>query len=103
MFKVKNKSTGTTPMALFLCLYCWLLIYFKICSSISIVNFEHVIDGLNDQNWWYDKPIVGDSVLSYSILIGHINMFREILPKGKLINPFQASGPILYPLKTSEN
>ena len=34
MFKVNNKDSRTTPMA-----------YFTPCSSVSIVNFEHVIDG----------------------------------------------------------
>ena len=34
MFKVNNKDTRTTPMA-----------YFTTCSSVSIVNFEHVNAG----------------------------------------------------------
>ena len=39
MFKVNNKDTRTTPMTSF-----WFL-YFAPCSSVSIVNFEHVIVG----------------------------------------------------------
>ena len=31
------------PMASFLYPYCWLLIYFTRCSSVSIVNFEQVV------------------------------------------------------------
>ena len=36
MFKVDNKDTRPTPLAL----------YFTLCSSVSIVNFKHVIAGL---------------------------------------------------------
>ena len=32
MFKVNNKETRTTPLT-----------YFTLCSSVSIVNFEHVL------------------------------------------------------------
>ena len=34
------------PLALFWCLYCQLSTYFTPCSSVSIVNFGHVIAGL---------------------------------------------------------
>ena len=37
MFKVNNKDTRTTPLA-----------YFTPCSSVSIVNFKHVIAGWED-------------------------------------------------------
>ena len=40
MFKFNNKDTRTTPLSLFWCLYCYLLIYFTPCFSVSIVNFE---------------------------------------------------------------
>ena len=36
MFKVNNKETSPTLLA---------LTYFRSCSNISIVNFEHVIAG----------------------------------------------------------
>ena len=45
MFKVNNKDTKTTPVASFWCHFCYLRTYFIPCSSVSIVNFEHVIDG----------------------------------------------------------
>ena len=41
MFKVNNKDTRTTPMASLLPLN----MYFTSCSSVSTVNFEHVIAG----------------------------------------------------------
>ena len=40
---VTNKDTRTTPMALFWCLFCYLWASFTPCSSVSIVNFQHVI------------------------------------------------------------
>ena len=43
MFKVNNKDTRTTLLASFWYLYCKLRTYFTPCSSVSIVNFEHVI------------------------------------------------------------
>ena len=45
MIKVNNKDTKTMPIAFFWCLYCQLWPYFTLCSSASIVNFEHVIAG----------------------------------------------------------
>ena len=45
MFKVNNKDTRTTPLASFWCLYCQLWTYFTSSSSVSIVNFEHLIAG----------------------------------------------------------
>ena len=45
MFEVNNKATKTTPMASF----CGFIVNFEhithLCSSVSIVNFEHVIAG----------------------------------------------------------
>ena len=43
MFKVDNKDTRTTPLTSFWCLYFLNWTYFTPCSSVSIVNFEHVI------------------------------------------------------------
>ena len=43
MFKVNNENTKTTPMASFWCFYWELWTYFTPCSSVFIVNFEHVI------------------------------------------------------------
>ena len=51
MFKVNSGNTRTkceicsklTPTASFWCLYCYLWTYFTLCSTVSIVNFEHVI------------------------------------------------------------
>ena len=45
MFRVNNKDTRTTAMGSFWCLYCLLWTYFTTCSSIFMVNFEHVIAG----------------------------------------------------------
>ena len=45
MFKVNDKDTKTTPIASFWCFYCELGTYFTPCSSVSIVNFEHVTAG----------------------------------------------------------
>ena len=43
MFKVNSKDTRTTLIASFCCVYCKLSTYFTPCSSVSVVNFEHVI------------------------------------------------------------
>ena len=43
-FRLKT-LTIKTPLASFWCLYCYLWTYFTPCSSVSIVNFEHVIAG----------------------------------------------------------
>ena len=45
MFKVNNKDTRTTPLASFWYLYGQLWTYFTLCSTVSIINFEHVIAG----------------------------------------------------------
>ena len=45
MYKINNKDTRPTPMASFWCLYYQLCTYFTPSSSVSIVNFEHVIAG----------------------------------------------------------
>ena len=49
MFKGNNRKTRTmceiwsmSPMSSFWCLYCKLLTYITLCSSVSIVNFEQV-------------------------------------------------------------
>ena len=44
MLKVNNKDTGTTPFGY---LHCSLWTYFTPCSSVSIVNIEHVNAGLD--------------------------------------------------------
>ena len=49
MFKVNNKDTRKTPLLWFCCLYFYLWAYFTPCSSVSIVNFKHVIAG------WFGK------------------------------------------------
>ena len=49
MFKVNNKDSRTTPMA-----------YFTPCSSVSIVNFEHVIDG-----WVLSNPNHRDLLIAF--------------------------------------
>ena len=43
MFKANNKNNRTTPLASFWCLYCLRCTYFTPCSSVSNVNFEHVL------------------------------------------------------------
>ena len=55
MFKVNNKDTGATPLALFLCLYCQLWTYFTPCSSFPNVNFEHKIVGWDCYYWISDQ------------------------------------------------
>ena len=45
MFQVNNKNTRTTPLVSFWCLYCKGSTYFSRCSTVSIVNFEHLIAG----------------------------------------------------------
>ena len=45
MFKVNNKDTVTAPLGLFWCLYCYFRTYFTPCSSVSNVNFKHVLFG----------------------------------------------------------
>ena len=43
-FRLKT-LTIKTPLASFWCLYCYLWTYFTPCSSVSIVNYEHIIAG----------------------------------------------------------
>ena len=63
MFKVNNKDSRTKPIASFRCLYCLLWSYFTPCSTVSIVNFEHVIaDWTNSENkrsgmTYFEKPL----------------------------------------------
>ena len=45
MFKVNNKDTKTKSLTSFWFLYCYLWTYFAHCSSVSIVNIEHVTAG----------------------------------------------------------
>ena len=45
MFKVNSKDSRTMPLASFWYLHCSLWTYFTPCSSVSIVNFKHVIAG----------------------------------------------------------
>ena len=73
MFTVNNKDTRTTPMA-----------YFTPYSSVSIVNFQHVIAG------WEQKCSMMEAKRE-----------RE-RPNNVVINPFLATAPILYPLKIRE-
>ena len=52
MFKVNSKDTRTTLLAPFWCLYCQLWTLLTPCSSVSIVNFEHVIaDWVVEKAW----------------------------------------------------
>ena len=48
MFKVNNKDTKMTQMASFWCLYCERITYSTLCSTVSNVDFEHVIAGSVD-------------------------------------------------------
>ena len=48
MFKDNNKDTKKTQMALFWCLYCERKTCFTLCSTVSTVDFEHVIAGWVD-------------------------------------------------------
>ena len=45
IFKVNNKDTRTTPLALLWCLYCLLWTYFSLYSCVFMVIFERVIAG----------------------------------------------------------
>ena len=60
MYKVNNKDTRTTPMA-----------YFTPCSSVSIVNFEHVIAG-----WVYCLKTPENRKLIFSV--GYRNVTQGI-------------------------
>ena len=42
MFKVNNKDNKTKPLVSFWCLSTQLWTYFTPCSSVAVVNFEHV-------------------------------------------------------------
>ena len=46
MFKVINKDTGTKPIGAVLVSLLLTLKYFTPCSSVSIVNLEHVNTGI---------------------------------------------------------
>ena len=58
MFKVNNKDSRTMPLASFWCLYCSLWIYFTLCSSVSILSFEHVIVGWVLMTWMCWKATI---------------------------------------------
>ena len=82
LLKVNNRNTRTrceicskliimTPSIW--CLYCWLLTYFTLCYSVSIVSFEHVIAGwdkitkkYNEQEVFYKKTVLKN----FAIFIG---------------------------------
>ena len=61
MFKINNKDTRTTLLASVWCLYSYLWTYFTSCSSVSVVNFEHVIAGVvkyfNSPKLWLPQSI----------------------------------------------
>ena len=63
MFKVNNKDTRTTPMVSFWYLYCYFWTYFTLCSSASIVNFEHAI-----ACWVRSFPFSQDLVILHTIM-----------------------------------
>ena len=72
MFKVNNKDARTAPLTSFWCLYCHLLTNFTPCSSVSIVNFKHVI------TVWYSS-LFPDVVLHCSqiVALSVTNYFRK--------------------------
>ena len=53
MFKGNNKDTKTTPLASYFIFHILYRTYFTPCSSVSIVNFEHVI-----ANWVEEKFVL---------------------------------------------
>ena len=73
MFKVNNKDIKTTPMASFWCLYCKLWTYFTPCSSVSMVNFEHVNAGrVNETDWIIAISINKETINNYFVVINTI-------------------------------
>ena len=50
--KLTNVQRNSKPTASFWYLYCSLWTYFTSCSSVSIVNFEHVIAGWAMSTWF---------------------------------------------------
>ena len=54
MFKVNNKDTRT---------------YFTPCSSVSIVNFQHVNDGLDESNWFTSIPYKNNEKWKFQALL----------------------------------
>ena len=61
MFKVNNKCTRTTPGVVLLSLSLTSIVnYFTPCSSVSIVNFEHVITGWVDWNEYGDPSVLNN-------------------------------------------
>ena len=48
--KLTIKNTRMTSIASFCCFYCSLWAYFTPCSSVSTVNFEHVIAGWDESS-----------------------------------------------------
>ena len=63
MFKTNNKDTRTMPLASCWCLYCWLWTHSNFLSSVSIVNFEHVIAGWVRPNWLRTSSKKGQSII----------------------------------------
>ena len=48
--EINNKDILTTPFPSFWCLCCYFLTCFIPCSSVSIVDFEHVKLGLSGES-----------------------------------------------------
>ena len=73
--KANNKDTTATPMASFWCLHCQPRTYPTHCSSASIANSEHAIDGwvfsvkTNIEMVIYKEMIPWENPLSVALLM----------------------------------
>ena len=84
MFKVNNKVTKTTPLASFW----YLIVNFEhishLCSTVSVVNFEHVIAGWDRNNIFFDRTNNGRKFSKNSYISSCSQIFaRKTNPLGQ--------------------
>ena len=83
MFKVNNENIRTTSMTSFWCFHCKLWTYFTPFSSVSIVNFQHVIAGCDINKQLYSNQVV--SFLFKSSRLGNKQRHRKWCPAANKI------------------
>ena len=83
MFKVNNKVPRTTSLGSFWCLCCYLGTYFTLCSTVFVINFEHVIAGCvsydNKRDVFKTLSSIYDRMLLLNQLKAPSEMFDQIL------------------------
>ena len=115
-------------MTSFQCLYCYFWTDITHCSDVFTSGFEQVnacwVTGLLQGNYWFTRLLSLKKVLPCGLLSSSfVNLFNINIPIYRnqsfdllnktidwflyggafVVNPFDATGLFLYPLKTSEN